>query len=101
MALLPKLVTLIQGYAAEVNDANTASESGLGALGARAVHPRAALSCLRVLCAVSRRAPWAAARVASERGLLEGVREVRGHKRGWERGGCGLLGHTACGLLRV
>lgn len=42
------------------------------------LHARAALSCLRVLCATARRAPWAASKVAHEPGLLDAVREVSG-----------------------
>ena len=41
------------------------------------LHARAALSCLRVLCAGAGGEPWVAARVASEPGLLDAVREVR------------------------
>ncbi|CAN0134606.1 unnamed protein product [Ectocarpus sp. 4 AP-2014] len=92
MALLPKIASVITSYAGQVAaDGAQAACNGGGGLGdkgsfhgaARATaaaavsfHPRAALSCLRVLCAVAGRAPWAAERVASEPGLLEAVREA-------------------------
>ncbi|CAN0507709.1 unnamed protein product, partial [Ectocarpus sp. 12 AP-2014] len=90
MALLPKIASVIKSYAGQVAaDAAQAASGGLGDEGsflgaARATaaaaavpfHPRAALSCLRVLCAVAGRAPWAAERVASEPGLLDAVREA-------------------------
>lgn len=41
------------------------------------LRPRAALSCLRILCAVAGRAPWAAAKIARQPGLMTAVREVR------------------------
>lgn len=93
MALLPKMASVIKSYAGQVAaDGAQAASDGGGGLGdkgsfdgaARATAaaaavsflPRAALSCLRVLCAVAGRAPWAAERVASEPGLLDAVREV-------------------------
>ncbi|CBN79269.1 Protein of unknown function [Ectocarpus siliculosus] len=93
MALLPKIASVIKSYADQVAaDGAQAASDGGGGLGdkgsfhgaARATaaatavsfRPRAALSCLRVLCAVAGRAPWAAERVASEPGLLDAVREA-------------------------
>ncbi|CAN0031660.1 unnamed protein product, partial [Ectocarpus fasciculatus] len=96
MALLPKMVSVMKSYAGQraADGAQAASNGGSGGLGdkggfhgaARATaaaasaavsfQPRAALSCLRVLCAVGGRAPWAAERVASEPGLLDAVREA-------------------------
>ncbi|CAB1100251.1 unnamed protein product [Ectocarpus sp. CCAP 1310/34] len=93
MALLPKIASVIKSCAGQVSaDGAQAGSDGGGGLGdmgsvhgaARAtaeaaavsLRPRAALSCLRVLCAVAGRAPWAAERVASEPGLLDAVREA-------------------------
>lgn len=105
MALLPKITSMIAtSYAGQVaaatgtafTTASDHSKSGDQVAGANTVagryhvegaaaavgvspmmQPRAALSCLRVLCAVAGRAPWAAERVAREPGLLDVVREVR------------------------
>lgn len=90
------MVSVMKSYAGQLaaDGAQAASNGGSGGRGdkggfhgaARATaaaasaavsfQPRAALSCLRVLCAVGGRAPWAAERVASEPGLLDAVREV-------------------------
>ncbi|CAM9864397.1 unnamed protein product [Scytosiphon promiscuus] len=101
MALLPKITSMITtNHAGKVaastaaggthppasDDAGRSSDLVAGASTAVGRHrgrgadpvirPRAALSCLRVLCAVAGRAPWAAERVAREPGLLDAVREA-------------------------
>lgn len=97
MALLPKLTSMIRSY----DNGVTASGSGNSGGGGRGIqnggglHARAALSCVRVLSAVAARAPWAAARVASEAGLLKAVREVRGRNGRWVTGG-GVGGRGGC-----
>lgn len=97
MALLPKITSMMTtSYAGEVAAAAAAASdnagssdlvagasrvgcrhvNGVAAAAAPVMQPRAALSCLRVLCAVAGREPWAAERVAREPGLLDVVREV-------------------------
>lgn len=110
MALLPKITSLVKSYAGQLGAADAAAacgasaschggsdetgraSSGSGGEGrtsaspapppAGSLHPRGMLSCLRVLCAVAGRAPWAAERVAREPGLVEAVAEVRAPARG-------------------
>lgn len=108
MALLPKMASLVKGYATQAGAAAAAAAgaqmppsrggsdnpgrasggdnhyTGEGtAAAAGTLHPRGMLCCLRVLCAVAGRAPWAAERVASEPGLVEAVREVRAASSRW------------------
>lgn len=84
MGLLPKLHGMIRLYGSSLSLSNTNTRAGGGAgaraaaaVGAYSSNPRAALSCLRVAIAIARRAPWAAARVAVEPGLMDAAREVR------------------------
>lgn len=121
MALLPKMASLLKGYATQAGAMATAfgahtyyshggdsspgrasggddHHQGGGAAAAGSLHLRGMLSCLRVLCAVASRAPWAAERVASEHGLVEAVREVRGaSSRWWRADGRALF---SCGYRR-
>lgn len=73
MALLPKLSSMIKTYAIV-----TATVPATGEVDViSGFHPRAALSCLRILRTIAERASWAAVRITHEPGLLEAVREVR------------------------
>lgn len=79
MGLLPKLSSMIKTYA--VVTARALATGEVDVIGG--LHPRAALSCLRILRAIAERASWAAVRITREPGLLEAVKEVRFLETSW------------------